>query len=175
MSKKGYADIIIGLQFGDEGKGRIVEQISKDYDFVVRYQGGANSGHTIYREGKKHVLRIMPSTFDSTPVLGSGVVVDPVVLIQEIRSLGMIPYIDLRCHLTHPIYKVYDILNEGRGIVGNSGSKVGSTCRGNTGTYASKIMRIGLTMADVIAGSYSEKFSNIENYFIKIIISSFVF
>lgn len=171
--QKGYADIIIGMQFGDEGKGRIVNELSKQYDIIVRYQGGANSGHTIYSDGKKHVLRILPSTFSRISVLGSGVVIDPVVLLNEMRTTGIGPLIDKRCHLTHPIYKIYDMVNEGKlnKYGANASTLVGSTCRGNTATYAAKIMRIGLTIGMAEKMSVKElslKFKKIEDYFLKI-------
>lgn len=88
MSRNSQFSALVGLQFGDEGKGKIVDLLSFSYDYVVRYQGGDNAGHTIYYKGEKCVLRSIPSgIFNTSAIIAPGVTVNPVLLLEEIASL----------------------------------------------------------------------------------------
>ena len=140
----GYVDVIVGAQYGDEGKGKVVDLIGGDYDIVVRYQGGANSGHTVIStDGIKHIFRILPSSVlrpNVISVLGNGVVVDPVVLAKELRSIpdNSDVLLSTKAHITFPFHRVMDMVTEAKG------NKIGSTCRGNSPTYVDKYARTGI-------------------------------
>lgn len=157
-------DILIGLQWGDEGKGKIVDYIGKNYDVVVRYQGGANSGHTVWNQGNKYVFHLLPSSIiytETIGVLANGMVIDPVVLRKEIRGLEFSGlsvakrlYVSGRAFLTLPVHIIADMMSEkGRGVV-----SIGSTLRGNTPTYVSKYNRTGLRMCDITHPSFKDKY-----------------
>ena len=144
-------DVLLGLQFGDEGKGKIVDLISEDYDIVARFQGGANSGHTIYHKGKKHVLHLIPSGIfhDCMNIIGNGCVIDPINLINEIKKLEEMGIdvkskllISDKAHITFPWHKNEDkLLEEKKGQ-----NKIGSTLKGIGPTYTSKIAREGIRL-----------------------------
>ncbi len=147
--------IIVGAQWGDEGKGKIVDYLTETADVVVRAQGGNNAGHTVINEGKKYVLHLMPSGIlwpGKTCVIGNGVVLDPVGLIKEIDTLeqqGVLVTPDRllisdRAHLTLPYHRELDALRE----VGLGDAKIGTTKRGIGPTYADKANRVGLRMVD---------------------------
>jgi adenylosuccinate synthase len=146
--------IVVGVQWGDEGKGKIVDLLTERARFVVRWAGGANAGHTLVVDGKKYVTRLIPSGIlrsGVTCVLGEGMVVDPAVLVEEIRTFRAQGFIahdrDLivaeRAHLTLPHHREIDRLREER-----PGS-IGTTKRGIGPTYESKAARIGLRVGDL--------------------------
>ncbi|MDP8240048.1 MAG: adenylosuccinate synthase [Candidatus Hatepunaea meridiana] len=147
--------IIIGSQWGDEGKGKIVDLLSQDADVVARYQGGANAGHTIVCNGRRTVLHLIPSGIfnpDCICLLGSGMVIDPVQLMDEIAMLQDIGitikgrlFIGHRAHLVMPYHKLLDNLNER-----NRGDKaIGVTGKGIGPAYTDKYTRIGIRIADL--------------------------
>jgi len=146
---------IVGGQWGDEGKGKIVDLLSKDANIVARYQGGANAGHTVYYNDKKIVLHQIPTGIlreNSISILGKGMVIDPVGIMEEIECLidNNISYknkifIDYYAHVVTPLHKLIDKTNEIR-----SGNKIGTTCKGIGPTYKDKYDRIGIRMVDVL-------------------------
>jgi adenylosuccinate synthase len=144
--------VLVGLQWGDEGKGKIVDMLSKDFDVVARYQGGANAGHTIIIDGKKTVLHLIPSgifTKNIVCVIGNGTVIDPKALIDEIQLLnkdgidltGRL-YISKDAHIILPYHKIIDAINESKN------DKIGTTKKGIGPTYFDKYARRGIKFSD---------------------------
>ena len=153
--------IITGLQWGDEGKGKIVDYLMGDADVVVRSQGGNNAGHTVIAHGKKYVLHLLPSGIlwdGKINVIGNGVVVDPVGLVAEIekvegQGVRVTPgklFISDRCHIVLPFHKELDVAREA--ALGER--KIGTTKRGIGPAYADKINRCGFRAADLLRPSY---------------------
>ena len=150
---------IIGGQWGDEGKGKIVDLLSKGVKIVARYQGGANAGHTVYYNNNKIVLHQIPTGIlreKSLCILGKGMVIDPIGIVEEIDCLNEnnINFkdrivIDYYAHLVTPIHKMIDRETELK-----SGNKIGTTCKGIGPTYSDKFNRIGLRMVDILNKSY---------------------
>ena len=146
--------VVVGAQWGDEGKGRIVDLLAERADVVVRFQGGANAGHTIIAEGQEYVLHLIPSGFvqGKTCLIGNGVVVDLPTLFEEIDGLvarglefeGKL-FISDRAHLTLPYHRLLDAARE----AANPARKIGTTQRGIGPTYVDKMMRIGVRVADL--------------------------
>lgn len=148
--------IVVGLQWGDEGKGKIIDYLSRNNDIIVRFQGGNNAGHTIVINGKKFIFHLIPSGIlrkGKTCVIGNGVVVDPKVLIEEINFLKS-EGVDISpknlkvssfCHIIMPYHRIIDALREKRRI-----QKIGTTKRGIGPCYADKISRCGIRMIDFI-------------------------
>lgn len=141
--------VIVGAQWGDEGKGKIIDFLAEDMDFIVRTQGGNNAGHTIYVRGEKFVLSLVPSGIlrsGKVCVLGNGVVIDPIALAAEIdalraRKIAVSPRnlrISDRAHLVMPYHRQRDRMDEG------GGRKIGTTMRGIGPAYGDKIGRVGL-------------------------------
>ena len=145
--------VIVGAQWGDEGKGKVVDMLAEQSDVVARYQGGANAGHTIVVEGKKYVLHLIPSGIlhpNVTCVIGNGVVIDPVALMQEIdllESFGISMEgrlkISHKAHLIMPYHKLIDQLQE-------SDQKIGTTGRGIGPAYIDKYNRTGIRIVDLL-------------------------
>jgi len=144
--------VLVGLQWGDEGKGKIVDMLSKDFDVVARYQGGANAGHTIIIDGKKTVLHLIPSgifTEKIVCVIGNGTVIDPQALIDEIKLLngdgidltGRL-HISKDSHIILPYHKIIDAINESKN------DKIGTTKKGIGPTYFDKYARRGIKFSD---------------------------
>ncbi len=163
------AAIVVGAQWGDEGKGKIVDLISEKVDVVARYQGGANAGHTIVINGKKTVLHLIPSGIlqpDVQCVIGNGVVIDPVALLEEIHMLeengitiaGRL-FISHRAHLIMPYHKMLDVAREKQ-----STAAIGTTGRGIGPAYIDKANRVGIRIVDLLDRKlFSEKLrQNIE-------------
>lgn len=155
--------IIIGTQWGDEGKGKIIDILSEKADYIVRYQGGSNAGHTVVVSGKEYIFHLIPSGIlhkKKTCCIGNGVVVDPAVLLEEIKDLSLkgIPIgkrlkISSSAHVILPYHKVLDELRETKRI-----NKIGTTKRGIGPCYADKINRCGIRMADLLnPGIFKEK------------------
>tara|TARA_Y100000748_G_scaffold257380_1_gene224048 strand:- start:327 stop:1577 length:1251 start_codon:yes stop_codon:yes gene_type:complete len=146
--------IIMGGQWGDEGKGKIVDLISKNVNVVARYQGGANAGHTVYSNGKKLVLHQVPSGIlqdDCICILGNGMVIDPVELCSEIKELEELNfstsniYISPNAHIVTPLHKAIDLKNED-----SAKNKIGTTGKGIGPTYVDKYNRKGIRAIDLL-------------------------
>lgn len=147
--------VVVGAQWGDEGKGKIVDVLGEKADYVVRFQGGNNAGHTVVVNGEKSILHLLPSGVlhkNAVCIIGPGVVVDPFVLLEEIDVLekkGLASshiYISDRAHLIMPYHIKLDELQEER----LAGNKIGTTKRGIGPCYADKYTRIGLRVGDLI-------------------------
>ncbi len=160
-------DVVLGLQWGDEGKGKIVDVLTPKYDVVARFQGGPNAGHTLEFNGQKHVLNTIPSgIFHShcINIIGNGVVIDPVTLKKEIEKVtasGAVPlnnlYISQKAHLILPTHRLVDAASEA-----NKGEhKIGSTLRGISPTYQDKIGRNGLRVGDILSSNFKQKYDQV--------------
>jgi len=147
--------IVVGVQWGDEGKGKVVDALAGDFDLVARYQGGANAGHTVVVNGKKFILQLLPTGIlraDKTAVIGNGVVVDPQALLEEIETIekARIPVGDRllvsdRAHLILPYHRAHELAAEqARGQ-----SKIGTTAKGIGPAYEDKAGRRGLRTCDL--------------------------
>ena len=152
---KGKVDVLLGAVWGDEGKGKVVDFITPNYDIVCRFQGGSNAGHTIKFDGKTYVLHLIPSGIfgeSCINVIGNGVVIDPIELVKEIEILES-DGIDVksrliiseRAHLILPIHKLLDKMKEDQ----KGKSKIGSTLKGIGPTYTDKLSRLGLRVSDI--------------------------
>ncbi len=147
--------VVVGAQWGDEGKGKIIDILAKDADYVVRYQGGNNAGHTVVKDNGEFVLHLVPSGIfhkRTRCVIGNGVVVDPHALIEEIEGLekrgvsvnGRL-FISERAHLILPYHRIYDRLREEKkGFI-----KIGTTGRGIGPSYGDKVLRSGIRVVDL--------------------------
>ncbi len=146
--------IVVGAQWGDEGKGKVVDLLSRKVDIVARYQGGANAGHTIVIGDRQHVLHLIPAGIfhpHVTCVIGNGVVVDPIALMEEIHQLEQLN-IDLtgrllvshNAHLIMPYHKLLDKVRE------SQSEKIGTTGRGIGPAYIDKAMRVGIKISDLL-------------------------
>jgi adenylosuccinate synthase len=148
--------VVIGAQWGDEGKGKIVDLISEDVDIVARYQGGANAGHTICWDDKTFVLHLVPSGIFQkgvSCVIGNGVVIDPVALLEEIRMIKDIGYepegrlwISHNAHLIMPYHKMLDQAKERY----RNAQAIGTTGRGIGPAYIDKYGRNGIRVVDLL-------------------------
>lgn len=155
------ADILLGLQWGDEGKGKIVDVLAPDYDIVARFQGGPNAGHTLEFDGHKHVLRSIPSGIFAkgaiTNVIGNGVVLDPVLFRKEAAELEA-DGIDLhsmlkiskKAHLIMPTHRLLDAAGE----ASMGSGKIGTTGKGIGPTYTDKISRHGIRIGDILDDNF---------------------
>jgi len=149
-------DILLGLQWGDEGKGKVVDALTGEYDIITRFQGGPNAGHTLEINGEKHVLHLIPSGIfhkGKINIIGNGVVLDPVVFKKEVESLGISMeemkkrlFISLKTHLILPTHRLLDAASESS----KGTSKIGSTLRGIGPAYTDKTSRNGLRVGDLI-------------------------
>ncbi|MDE3057758.1 MAG: adenylosuccinate synthase [Bacteroidota bacterium] len=146
--------IIVGAQWGDEGKGKVVDLLSGDIDIVARYQGGANAGHTVVIGEKEHVLHLIPSGIfhrHVTCVIGNGVVIDPIALMEEIAMIRAFNikiegrlFISHNAHLIMPYHKLLDSIRE------QGANKIGTTGRGIGPAYIDKYMRTGIRVVDLL-------------------------
>ena len=161
-------DILVGLQWGDEGKGKVVDLLAPQYDIVARFQGGPNAGHTLEFDGHKHVLHQIPSGIfrkEIKNVIGNGVVLDPVVFIRELNELtdkfGMDDfsnlYISKRAQLILPTHKLLDRAYENA----KGDAKIGSTLRGIGPAYEGKISRNGFRIGDILLPDFKSKYQQI--------------
>jgi len=160
-------DILLGLQWGDEGKGKIVDVLTPHYDVIARFQGGPNAGHTLEFNGIKHVLHTIPSGIfhqDKMNIIGNGVVIDPIVFQEEITALekmGIDPtqnlFISKKAHLILPTHKWIDAMLETQ----KGEQNVGTTLKGIGPTYTDKTARIGFRVCDIISQSFLDKISAI--------------
>lgn len=164
---KNKADILLGLQWGDEGKGKIVDVITPSYDIVARFQGGPNAGHTLEFDGIKHVLHTIPSGIFHNNVLnviGNGVVIDPIVFAKEIKGLQALNVdvskkllVSRKAHLILPTHRMLDAASEAE----KGASKIGSTLKGIGPTYMDKTGRNGLRVGDLIEPEFKTKYDNL--------------
>jgi adenylosuccinate synthase len=158
--------IILGAQWGDEGKGKMVDLFSDRFDIVVRYQGGHNAGHTVYIGERKYVLKLVPSGVlrGVRSVIGNGVVIDPAALIEEIDTLARagvdvasLLAISNRAHVIFPFHRMAEKLSENR----KDRVAIGTTSRGIGPAYEDKIARRGIRMADLVDGGFENLYSAI--------------
>lgn len=157
-------DLILGLQWGDEGKGKIVDVLTQKYDIIARFQGGPNAGHTLEFEGIKHVLHTIPSGIfhpKAVNVIGNGVVIDPIILKKEMEALA--PFninlkekllISRKAHLILPTHRLLDAASE----TSKGKAKIGSTLKGIGPTYMDKTGRNGLRIGDIELSDFEQKY-----------------
>ena len=163
--KTGKVDVLLGLQWGDEGKGKVVDVLTPDYDVIARFQGGPNAGHTLEFEGEKYVLRSIPSGIfqgGKINIIGNGVVLAPDLFMVEAKeleksghSLKNRLYISKKAHLIMPTHRVLDAAYEAK----KGKNKVGTTGKGIGPTYTDKISRNGLRVGDIFDG-FEEKYAS---------------
>lgn len=157
-------DVLLGLQWGDEGKGKIVDVLTPEYDIIARFQGGPNAGHTLEFEGIKHVLHTIPSGIFHSNVInlvGNGVVIDPVIFKAELDKLAPFNidfssrlYISKKAHLILPTHRLLDAASENA----KGKNKIGSTLKGIGPTYMDKTGRNGLRVGDIFSPNFKEKY-----------------
>ena len=162
-------DVLLGLQWGDEGKGKIVDFLTPKYDIIARFQGGPNAGHTLEFEGIKHVLHTIPSGIfrdNVINVIGNGVVIDPVILKNEIEQLEKLNVnvkekllISKKAHLILPTHKLLDKASE----IAKGKHKIGSTLKGIGPTYMDKTGRNGLRVGDIKSEDFKKKYNLLKN------------
>lgn len=160
-------DLLLGLQWGDEGKGKIVDVLTSSYDIIARFQGGPNAGHTLEFEGNKHVLHTIPSGIfhpEAVNIIGNGVVIDPVIFKKEIENLA--PYginfsekllISKKAHLILPTHRLLDAASE----AAKGKAKIGSTLKGIGPTYMDKTGRNGIRVGDIFAPNWDSKYKKL--------------
>ena len=157
-------DVLLGLQWGDEGKGKVVDVLTPQYDVVARFQGGPNAGHTLEFGGERYILRSIPSGIfqgGKTNIIGNGVVIDPLLFKEEAEALALHGhdlkqqlFISKKAHLIMPTHRILDQANEAAKGTG----KIGTTGRGIGPTYTDKISRNGLRVGDLLE-NFDEKYS----------------
>jgi len=157
-------DIVIGLQWGDEGKGKVVDVLTEKYDIIARFQGGSNAGHTLKIGNEQYILHLIPSGIfrsNTLNIIGNGVVLDPVVLKKEIENINSVVqnikerlYISTKAHLILPTHRLLDAAQEKR----KGKSKIGSTLRGIGPCYTDKISRLGLRVGDILNKDFDKIF-----------------
>jgi len=160
-------DVLLGLQWGDEGKGKIVDVLTPQYDIIARFQGGPNAGHTLEFEGVKHVLHTIPSGIfhgNVINLIGNGVVIDPVVFQKELEKLA--PFninvkerliLSKKAHLILPSHRLLDAASE----TSKGKNKIGSTLKGIGPTYMDKTGRNGLRVGDIFLPNFKEKYDTL--------------
>ena len=168
------SDILLGLQWGDEGKGKIVDVLTKNYDIIARFQGGPNAGHTLEFDGIKHVLHTIPSGIFHEGVInliGNGVVIDPVIFQKEIFSINSLNInisellISKKAHLILPTHKLIDAASE----KAKGKQKIGSTLKGIGPTYMDKTGRNGLRIGDLASDNFKDKYNKLKDKHIQIL------
>ena len=162
-------DVLLGLQWGDEGKGKIVDVVTPKYDIIARFQGGPNAGHTLIFEGKKQVLHTIPSGIfraDTMNVIGNGVVIDPITLMAEMKELEAKGVklsdkllISKKAHLILPTHKILDRYSEEQ----KGKLKIGSTLKGIGPTYMDKTGRNGIRFGDTQLSDFKTRYDNLVN------------
>lgn len=168
-------DVLLGLQWGDEGKGKIVDVLTPKYQVIARFQGGPNAGHTLEFDGIKHVLHTIPSGIFHSGVLnlvGNGVVIDPIVFAKELEKLEPlnVPFqerllISERAHLIVPTHRMLDAASE----QAKGKNKIGSTLKGIGPTYMDKTGRNGLRVGDVFSSNFKEKYEALKEKHLNIL------
>ena len=160
-------DLLLGLQWGDEGKGKIVDVLTSKYDIIARFQGGPNAGHTLEFDGIKHVLRTIPSGIfhaNSINIIGNGVVMDPVVFQKELEGLEKFNMnvkskllISRKAHLILPTHRLLDAASE----ASKGKAKIGSTLKGIGPTYMDKTGRNGIRIGDIELADFKERYRSL--------------
>ena len=168
-------DVILGLQWGDEGKGKIVDYLASSYDIVARFQGGPNAGHTLKFDGKKFVLHTVPSGIFRPGLLnlvGNGVVIDPITLAAEIRELEKagVNYngrllLARKAHLILPTHRYLDAASENA----KGKAKIGSTLKGIGPTYMDKTGRNGLRVGDISRSNFKERYQTLKEKHLRLL------
>ena len=168
-------DLLLGLQWGDEGKGKIVDVLTTNYDIIARFQGGPNAGHTLKFDGISHVLHTIPSgIFHPTALnlIGNGVVIDPVIFQTEIKKLA--PFnidfpnkllISKKAHLILPTHRLLDAASE----ASKGKAKIGSTLKGIGPTYMDKTGRNGIRVGDILLPDWKERYENLKTKHLKML------
>lgn len=162
-------DVLLGLQWGDEGKGKVVDVLTQRYDIIARFQGGPNAGHSLEFNGTKHVLHTIPSGIfhpNSINIIGNGVVIDPITFAGEIESISALG-IDLRqtlhiskkAHLILPSHRELDAASE----AAKGKQKIGSTLKGIGPTYMDKTGRNGLRVGDILTDNFRERYEALKS------------
>lgn len=161
-------DVLLGLQWGDEGKGKIVDVLTPEYDIIARFQGGPNAGHTLEFNNIKHVLHTIPSGIfreNATNIIGNGVVIDPVIFQKEIEQLQAMDvdvksrlHISKKAHLILPTHRLLDAASEQE----KGNTKIGSTLKGIGPTYMDKTGRNGLRIGDIFTENFQEKYDTLK-------------
>ena len=162
-------DLLLGLQWGDEGKGKIVDVLTSNYNIIARFQGGPNAGHTLVFNGKKHVLHTIPSGIfhdEATNLVGNGVVIDPVIFKKELDKLEEqdVDYrkslvISRKAHIILPTHRLLDAASE----ASKGKAKIGSTLKGIGPTYMDKTGRNGIRVGDLELSNWKEKYRALAN------------
>ncbi len=162
-------DVLLGLQWGDEGKGKIVDVLTPSYNLIARFQGGPNAGHTLEFDGIKHVLHTIPSGIfreNTMNVIGNGVVIDPVIFKREIESIEKLGVETSKClviskkaHLILPTHRLLDDASE----AAKGKEKIGSTLKGIGPTYMDKTGRNGLRVGDILSHDFMHKYTTLVN------------
>ncbi|MCK5824489.1 MAG: adenylosuccinate synthase [Ichthyobacteriaceae bacterium] len=168
-------DLLLGLQWGDEGKGKIVDVLTSNYDIIARFQGGPNAGHTLEFDGQKHVLHTIPSGIfheNTENIIGNGVVIDPVIFGKEID--GLKPYnidfkskllISRKAHLILPTHRLLDAASE----ASKGKAKIGSTLKGIGPTYMDKTGRNGLRVGDIELVDFIQRYESLKGKHLEMI------
>ncbi|NCX96505.1 MAG: adenylosuccinate synthase, partial [Chitinophagia bacterium] len=169
-------DVLLGLQWGDEGKGKIVDYLAPEYDLIARFQGGPNAGHTIYHNNTKLVLHTLPSGVLNTNcmnLIGNGVVIDPITLQQEIDTLLPIAgnemlnrlYVAEKAHLILPTHRLLDAASE----TAKGKEKIGSTLKGIGPAYMDKTGRNGLRLGDILSADFDTQYRQLTQKHLQIL------
>ncbi|PCI34994.1 MAG: adenylosuccinate synthase [Flavobacteriaceae bacterium] len=168
-------NLLLGLQWGDEGKGKIVDVLTTDYDIIARFQGGPNAGHTLIFDGQKHVLHTIPSGIfrkNSINIVGNGVVIDPVIFKKELDNLSAYNidfpaklFISRKAHLILPTHRLLDAASE----AAKGKAKIGSTLKGIGPTYMDKTGRNGMRIGDLEMSNWKEIYRALANKHLKML------
>lgn len=168
-------DVLLGLQWGDEGKGKIVDYLTPRYDIIARFQGGPNAGHTLVFDGNKHVLHTVPSGIfreNQLNLIGNGVVIDPITLENELKELteANVDFIDRllvarKAHLILPTHRYLDMASENA----KGKAKIGSTLKGIGPTYMDKTGRNGLRVGEIESPQFLEKYQALKEKHLKLL------
>jgi adenylosuccinate synthase len=168
-------DVLLGLQWGDEGKGKIVDYLAPQYQMVARFQGGPNAGHTLKFEGKKFVLHTIPSGIfreNLQNLIGNGVVIDPITFVRELRELAAVGvafenrlFVAKKAHLILPTHRMLDAASE----LAKGKEKIGSTLRGIGPAYMDKTGRNGLRIGDIQAADFTSRYKSLRQKHLKLL------
>ena len=160
-------DLLLGLQWGDEGKGKIVDVLTSKYDIIARFQGGPNAGHTLVFNEKKYVLHTIPSGIfhkEKINLIGNGVVIDPVILNKEIENIksenvdiSKTLFISRKAHLILPTHRLLDAASE----KSKGKNKIGSTLKGIGPTYMDKTGRNGMRVGDIFTKTWKKRYKSL--------------
>ena len=162
-------DLLLGLQWGDEGKGKIVDVLTQDYDIIARFQGGPNAGHTLQFDGVSHVLHTIPSGIfhpKAVNIIGNGVVIDPVIFQKELEKLTPFGvdfsnklFISKKAHLILPTHRLLDAASE----AAKGKAKIGSTLKGIGPTYMDKTGRNGIRVGDILLEDWKDRYEQLRD------------